>query len=445
VRDAPVEFVERDGGCVAYQVFGSGPTDVAVMKGGRFPLDLMWDLPQLAHFMQALGSVARVIVYDQRGHGAADPLPTTNGAAGVENGAADLLAVMDAARSDRACLMDLAHGVTPVFMAATYPERVQSIVVAHLRPSFPELRGYSPEQRRRIALTLATPRGLQADNPRVAHDVELRRWWARARRLESSPSEVADQMEWAAQIDVESVLEHVRVPALVLHRSGCRYDIETSRDAAARMSNCRFVELPGTELDIFLGDTDSVLDEIIRFLHDDQAGSVAHDRPLATVLFTDIVASTEQLAAVGDREWRRRLDTHDATVQRQVSAHRGRLVKPLGDGVLATFDGPARAVRCAAAIREALRQHGLVIRAGLHTGEIEPRKDDVAGLAVHIASRIAALAASDEILVSRTVVDLTSGSGLRFAPRGQHELKGVPGTWQTFAAETGDLGETGRL
>jgi len=225
----------------------------------------------------------------------------------------------------------------------------------------------------------------------------------------------------------------VRVPTLVLHRRDNRiWDIETSRAAAELIPGARFLELPGSENDVYLGDTAPVLAEIERFLSEPDVDAV-HDRPLATVLFTDMVGSTEQLAAWGDNAWRQLLDSHDRTVDHLVAASRGRLVKQLGDGILATFDGPARAVHCAAAIVDAANGNGIALRAGLHTGEIELRPSDVAGIAVHIASRIAGLAGANEILVSRTVVDLTAGSGLHFEPRSEHELKGVPGRWPTFA------------
>jgi class 3 adenylate cyclase len=242
-------------------------------------------------------------------------------------------------------------------------------------------------------------------------------------------------MEMAAETDIEFLLPHIRVPTLVFHRRDNRvWDIATSRAAAARIPNCRFVELPGSEAEIFLGDTGPVLSEMTRFIRQEEA-AVGDERPLATVLFTDIVASTEQLAAVGDRAWRQVLDEHDDAIGRTVSAHRGRVVRTTGDGMLATFDGPARAVRCAAAIRDILADHRIAVRAGLHTGEIELRGADVAGIAVHIASRVSALADSGEILVTRTVVDLTGGSGITYDHRGDHELKGIPGTTPIFAAQ----------
>jgi class 3 adenylate cyclase len=433
MRDIQVDYAVRDGASIAYEVFGSGPVDL-VMCGSRYPIDLTWDLPQLADFMDALGQVARVIAYDTRGFGASDPLPTTDGAAGIESAAADQLAVMEAVGCDRVSIMNNNSNTHVLFFAATYPERVRSLVLGHLRPSYPELRGFTKDQRRKMARKLATLQGLRADNPRVAHDPVLQRWWERAHRLGSSPEETARQMEFASNMDVESVLGSVKAPTLVLHRRDTkRWDLDTSRAAAARMPNARFVELPGSEVDLFLGDVGPVLAEITRFMQQEDA-IIGDERPLATVLFTDIAASTERLAVEGDRAWRQVLDEHDDTIERTVSAYRGRVVKTLGDGILATFDGPARAVRSAAAIRDTLAEAGITVRAGLHTGEIELRSSDIAGIAVHIASRVSALAGAGEILVSRTVVDLTAGSGISYDDRGDHELKGVPGIMQIFAA-----------
>jgi class 3 adenylate cyclase len=432
VRAIDVDYVVRDGAAIAFEVFGDGPVDLLVTQH-LSPIDLLWELPQLAEFMEALGRMARVIAFDARGHGASDPLATTAGAAGMESSADDLLAVLDAAGADRVTILEQ-FGTQAVTFAATYPERVRSLIIMHPRSSFPEMRGFSFAQRHRMALALATTRSLRSENPRVAHDPLLQEWWVRARRLESSPAAKARQMEYAANTDTSSVLPSVRVPALLFHRLDNRmWDIETTRAFAAQLPNSRLVELPGSEQAIFLGDTSPVLIEIEQFLREKEVEAL-DDRPLATVLFTDMVASTEQLAARGDAAWRRVLDDHDLAVERIVAGYRGRVVKSTGDGILATFDGPARAVRCAQALLDAAAEQGVTLRAGLHTGEIELRPNDLAGIAVHIASRITTLAAPHEILVSRTVVDLTAGSGLRFEPHGERELKGVPGTWPTFAA-----------
>jgi len=435
VRDVEVDYaVREDGASIAYAVFGDGPLDV-VLIASRFPIDLMWDLPQLAEFLDRLGGIARVIAYDVRGSGGSDPLPLmTYGAAALERSAADCLAVLDATGCERVTLMQLNGGTTAVLFAATYPDRVRSLIVAHLRSSYPELRGYSTEQRKKMARALATTRGLRSDNRRVAHDPVLQRWWGRASRA-TSPDATARQMEWAAATDIEPVLGSVRPPTLVLHRRDNQlWDIDASRTAASSMPNARFVEVPGAEVDVFLGDTVPVLAEIERFLAEPEVHSV-NDRVLATVLFTDMVASTEQLAVRGDDAWRKVLDDHDNMTARVVADYQGEVVKQTGDGILATFDGSSKAVLCAHALRSWLQQIDIAIRAGIHTGEIELRPSDVAGIAVHIASRIAALASPNEILVSRTVVDLTAGSGLQFEPSGEHQLKGVPGTWHTFTAQ----------
>jgi class 3 adenylate cyclase len=433
--DVAVDFAVRDRAWIAYEVFGNGPIDLVVNSSVAFPIDLMWELPQLADFMDVLGRVARVIAYDRRGSGASDPLPTTDGAAGVESSAADMFAVLEAVGSEKPSLLDLSWGGMAVFFAVTYPQRVRSIIVQNLRSSFPEMRGLTPEQRKTTAAWMRTTSALRAHNPRVAHDPALQRWWCRAQRLASSPEEQARQMEFAANLDVEPLLEHVLAPTLVLHRKGNRvWDIEKSRAAAARIPHARFVELSGSENELFLGDTEPVLSEITRFLREDDLPPVNDQRLLATVLFTDLVASTEQLATVGDESWRRVLDEHDETIEMTVRGFHGRVVKTMGDGTLATFDGPARAVRCAAAIREAVGMRGLVVRAGLHTGEIEMRDNDVTGLAVHISSRICGIAKQAGIWVSRTVVDLTGGSGITYEPMGEFELKGIPGKWPLFAA-----------
>ena len=430
VEEAEVRYAERNGDYLAYSVFGSGNHDLAVLQS-RTPIDLMWELPQLAAFMEALGRMARVIVWDARGAGASDPMEA--GKSSVESAADDIATVLDAAAAERVTFLDFANGGPSMIYAATYPERVRSLIIVNLRTSFPELHHMSTAERKQLAIKLKSPDFLSIENPRVAHDPVLRRWWARAGRLINSPEALARHLEIAGNVNYEQIFPGVQHPALVLHRRDNRiWDIESSRAAAAMIPGARFVELPGSENDIFLGDTAPVLAEIEQFLAE-PAVDIASDRPLATVLFTDIVSSTEQLAERGDDAWRRILDDHDRTMGRIVTEYRGRVVRQTGDGLLATFDGPARAVHCAAAILDAAKEAGVTLRAGLHTGEIELRPPDIAGIAVHIASRVADLAGPLEILVSRTVVDLTAGSGLRFDTRGDHTLKGVPGTWPIFS------------
>jgi class 3 adenylate cyclase len=431
VRDSEVRYVEQVGGSLAYTVFGAGSCDVLLAQAWS-PIDLMWDLPQLAAFLEALGAIARVIVFDGRNFGASDIIDEP-GAASLEANADDFLAVLDAVSATRATVFDANTGVTGVTFAATYPQRVRSLIVSNLRSSYPEVRNMSAAQRRQRAKAWQGAEHLELSNPRLSHDPALRAWWGRARRLLAKPEIAAGLLEWAAHIDIAPLLPAVRAPTLVFHRrDDVRHDVATSRATAACIPNARFVELAGSESDIFLGNTAPALAEIERFLAQPEE-TVTPDRVLATILFTDIVASTDQLAVTGDDAWRRVLDEHDAHASRIVAEHRGTLIKLLGDGILATFDGPARAVRCAAALRETATSQGLSLRAGLHTGEIEQRSSDITGIAVVIAQRISATATANEILVSRTVVDLTAGSGLRFEQHGEHQLKGVPGTWPTFA------------
>jgi class 3 adenylate cyclase len=357
------------------------------------------------------------------------------GKSSIESTADDIATVLDAAGAERVTLFDFSNGGSTMY-AATYPDRVRSLILVNLRVSFPELEHMSVADRKRLAIKLKSADVLSIENPRVAHDPLLRRWWERAGRLLNSPAALARHLEDAGQADYELFFPAIKHPALVLHRRDNRvWDIGASRAAAAMIPGARFVELPGAENDIFLGDTAPVLAEIEQFLAEPEI-DIASDRPLATVLFTDIVSSTEQLAERGDDAWRRILDVHDRAMDRIVTAHRGRVVRQTGDGILATFDGPARAVHCAAAMLDAAQEAGVTLRAGLHTGEIELRPPDIAGIAVHIASRVADLAGPQEILVSRTVVDLTAGSGLQFEPHGEHELKGVPGSWPLFSAQT---------
>ena len=309
--------------------------------------------------MEALGRLARVITWDARGYGASDPI-RSNRVRHTEVFADDMRAVLRAADSQRASLFDLGNGgASCPSYAATYPERVQSLILVNVRQSYPELGGLSALQRKRLAMRLRSPERLRFENPRAAHDPVVQRWWGHAVRLVHSPEQMARHIADAVSgSEMGSVLSALRTPTLVLHRRDNRvWDIETSRAAAAMIPDARFVELPGSENDIFLGDTAPVLAEIERFLAEPEV-DVEHDRPLATVLFTDIVSSTEQLAERGDDAWRRILDDHDHTMDRIVTAHRGRVVRQTGDGILATFDGPARAVHCAAAMLDAAQEAG---------------------------------------------------------------------------------------
>lgn len=276
--------------------------------------------------------------------------------------------------------------------------------------------------------------GLRAWAPSMGNDRRFRDWWARFQRLSASPSAAVAQIASYAEIDVRDILPLVTAPALIIHRTGDHMiNVEAGRYLADRLPNARFVELPGDDHFFWTGDQDTVLEEIEEFLTGARSAPEP-DRVLASVLFTDIVGSTEQAASLGDRTWRGLLDAHDTLVRRQLERFRGREVHTTGDGFLATFDGPARGIRCAQTIVDGVRSLGLEVRAGLHAGECELRGQDVGGLAVHIAARVGALAGPGEVLVSSTVKDLVAGSGIEFADRGEHALKGVPGTWRLFSA-----------
>jgi class 3 adenylate cyclase/pimeloyl-ACP methyl ester carboxylesterase len=380
-----------------------------------------------------------VVVFDRRGLGLSDPV---QGAPTLEDRMQDLCAVMDAVGSERAALLGLSEGgPMSVLFAATYPERVTALILygtfARMTRTDDYPLGYPSDAFDRFVQ--ARVDGWGGDDtvdyfaPSLAHDVEFRRTWAAFERRATSPGSYRALMKMNAETDVRDVLPMVRVPTLVLHRTGdIPLRVENGRYLSEHIAGSRFVELPGQDHFFWVGDSGGLLDEIEEFLtgrrsvHDD-------DRVLATVMFTDIVASTEQATRLGDALWRRRLDQHDRLTRREVDRWRGLFIKSTGDGALATFEGPARAIRCAVGLQKALCSEDLAIRAGLHTGEIELRNNDVGGLAVHIASRVQGLAASDEVLVTKTVTDLVAGSGITFVDRGLHDLKGIAGSWQVFA------------
>ncbi len=426
---------------IAYQVFGEGRLDLVYVAEFWNSIEAMWEEPGFNRALERLGSFARVICLDQRGTGLSDPvslseLPT------LEVWADDVIAVMEAAGSSKAALFGTGGGggVSMLF-AATFPERVHALVLLNTTarytqaPDYPQ--GNSPEFEARLQkeLEFGWGRGvlLETVGPSVAGDPEFRAWWARYQRLGSSPGIVLGTRDMLRQLDVRHVLPTIGVPTLILHRRDNRLvDVTHGRYLAERIPGARYVELDGDDYLWFVGDTGPILDEIEEFLTGSRR-STEHDRVLATVLFTDIVGSTERAASAGDAAWRKLRDAHDAIVRAELERHRGREIDTAGDGFLATFDGPARAARCACAIRDAVRRLGLEIRAGLHTGEVELAGDRVAGIAVHIGARVSALAEPGVVLASSTVRDLVAGSGIDFEDRGVHELKGVPGTWRLFA------------
>jgi class 3 adenylate cyclase len=422
---------------IAYQVSGDGPLDVVLVPGFVSHLESDWDEPRSAHFLERLGSFSRLIRFDKRGTGLSDRPP---GLPDLETRMDDVRAVMDAAGSKQAALFGYSEGgPMSILFAATHPERSSSLVLygTYAKRQDPD-DDYpwcpTAEERRAYASTVEREWGVESDLGTMAPtaDEQMVRWWRARARASASPGAARDLILMNSQIDVRPVLPAVRVPTLVLHRRGDRdSQLDESRYIAARIPGARFVELEGEDHVPWI-DSDQVLDEVEEFLTGVRRGPEL-DRVLATVLFTDIVRSTERAVEVGDRRWRHLLERHHELVRRQLERFRGEEVDTAGDGFLATFDGPARAIRCAQAIRDQARELGLEVRAGVHTGEVERAGRDVRGIAVHIGARVAARAGEGEILASSTVRDLVAGSGIEFTDRGRHPLKGLPGEWGLFA------------
>jgi len=442
VAASEIRYAKSGSTYVAYEVLGDARTgrDLVLVPGFVSHVEAAHELPALEHALRRLSSFARTAIFDKRGTGLSDrggPLPT------LEERMDDIRAVMDAAGIERASLFGISEGgpLTLLF-AATYPERVESIAVFGTWARLVRADGYpygvDPDELRSftefVEANWGTGRGLGAWAPDSAADDELRRFWARYQRLSATPADARAMLEAAAEIDVRDVLPSVSAPVLVLHRDERIFPIEGARYLAERLPNARFVELAGHDHLFFAGDVDEPLDHIQELVTGTRP-EPAVDRVLATVLFTDIVRSTERLAELGDAEWVRVLDAHDALVRRELARFRGREVKHTGDGFVASFDGPIRALRCAQAIVAAAPALGIEVRAGLHTGECELRGDDLGGVAVHLAARVAERSAAGEVLVSRTVTDLVAGSGIGFADRGEHDLKGIPGSWRLYAVQ----------
>jgi class 3 adenylate cyclase len=433
VAEVPeTRFAETPGGRIAYQVVGDGPIDVLVTHAPNFPVDLMWDEPRLVRFLDRLSSFSRHVWFDSRGRGASDPLPHVEERF-AEAIADDMLALLDHLGWEQVALVG---DMQPqILFAASHPERTKALVLLNAGARLADLREPSPaspsELLDRVRRRWGTGDTLELFAPSAAGDARLRRWLGRSQRLVCTADEMYWRGEAAVAMDMRPALSSVQAPTMFVYRQGIR-GAALIPDDARHVKGAKVVELSGEDFMFFVGDTDPMLDAIEEFL----TGKLpAHhsDRVLATVLYTDIVGSTEFMAQVGDRRWKELLAAHDALAEAEVERFRGQKVKSTGDGVLATFDGPGRAIRCACAIRDAVRSLGIDVRAGLHCGEIELRGDDVAGMAVHIGARVSALAGAGEVFVSSTVKDLVAGSGIDFADRGEHELKGVPGSWKIYA------------
>jgi pimeloyl-ACP methyl ester carboxylesterase/class 3 adenylate cyclase len=425
---------------IAYQVLGDGPTDLVVVPLGVFTnLEWQWEEPSYARFLQRLASFSRLILFDPRGTGLSDKAPELPI---MEQQMDDLAAVLDAVGSERAVVLGISTGgPMAILFTATYPGRVSALV---LYASFPTAVrhddypwGRTPEfMEEYLRLTdeeWGTGAFLPLLAPTRAGDDAFRSWWTRFERLSSGPGNALAYVRMTLAVDVRPILATISVPTLVLHRRNDAYRHPAqARYLAERIPGAKLVELPGVDHLPYAGDSDALVDEIegfvtwVRPLHE-------AERVLATVLFTDIVGSTRRAAELGDRQWRELMTQHDSLVRSELTRFRGREVDRAGDGFLATFDGPARAIRCALAVREALGRLELDIRAGVHTGEVEVAGLDVRGIAVHIGARIASLAEPGEVLASSTVKDLVVGSGIEFQERGLRSLKGVPEPWRLYA------------
>jgi class 3 adenylate cyclase/pimeloyl-ACP methyl ester carboxylesterase len=426
-------FVRSGDVDLAYQVFGSGSRNLLAVAGWVSHLEVIWELPEFARFLERLGELGRVVMYDKRGSGMSDRPP---GMSPLEDHAADVRAVLDAAGMETVTCIGWVDAVAVlVAFAATWPERVDALVLGSFvaTPSetvAPEVRAAFTES---ILEGWGEARTVPLMVPSVAHDERVLAWFRRYERLSATPNVAAAMQDWSLSLDIDDLLAAVQVPTLVLHRTDiATLPVEEVRRAAALVPGAKYVELPGADLYPIFGDCDAVVAEIEEFLTGTRSAPQL-DRVLATVLFTDIVNSTARAAELGDRSWRDLLAAHHTEIRRLLAQFGGVEVNTTGDGFLATFDGPARAVRCAVAITEAVRALGIEIRAGIHTGEIERAPDDVSGVAVHVGARVAALAGASEVLVTSTVKDLVLGSGLEFDERGVHPLKGVPGDWHLYA------------
>ncbi len=422
---------------IAYQVVGDGPIDLLFVPSWISQVEHYWEEPVVARYFNRMASFSRLVMFDRRGSGLSDPVLTPPT---LEEQMDDLVAVMDAAGSERAAVFaQLEGGAMAAMFAATHPERTRALILYEAMPRMSWAPDYDwplrSEEREAYVRNGAWGDGsrILGIAPHSAENDRLRRWFAKLERLAASPGTAARLMRWNGEIDVRAVLPSIQAPTLVLHRAGDRFiDIRHSRYLAEHIPGARYLELPGSDALSFGPESERLLDEVEQFVTGARK-LPDPERILATVMFSDIVDSTSRAAELGDRTWRQLLETLEGVVVGELDRFRGRAIKTMGDGVLATFDGPARAIRCADAIRQAMAEFGLEVRSGLHTGEIEVMGADVGGIAVHIGARVNAIAGPGEVLVSGTVKDLVVGSGIAFEDRGEHELKGVPGSWRLFA------------
>jgi class 3 adenylate cyclase len=425
---------------IAYQTYGSGPIDLLWVPTWIWQGEHVWEEPGVARLFRRIGTFARLITFDRRGSGMSDPVI---GAPALEEQMDDVVAVLDAVGSAEAAVFaQLEAGSMASLFAATHPERTSALVLYEATPRMTKAPDYdwplTREEREQwiepLRATWGSGERVLSLSPSAAADPRLQAWAGRLERLAASPGTAMAFYRMHSEVDVRPVLPSIQAPTLVLHRTGDDYiDIRHSHYLAEHIPGARFVELPGTDTVLFSGDQNALIEEVEEFLTGARHAPDP-ERILATVMFSDIVDSTRRASELGDRRWRHVLESMEGAVGRELARFRGRAIKSMGDGFLATFDGPARGIRCAAAIRDAARsQFDLEIRSGLHTGEIEVMGDDVGGIAVHIGARVGGIARAGEVLVSGTVKDLVVGSGIAFEDRGETELRGVPGSWRLWA------------
>ena len=428
---------------IAYRIFGDGPRDIVLVPGTISHVELYWEFPMNEYLLRRLTSFSRVIVFDKRGQGLSDRV----GEQTLEERTGDVLAVMDAAGSDRATIFGWSEGgAMSLMFAATYPERTSALALYGAFASMQADPWRLPEAVFQQLLGVLEDRWgtgilVPLNAPSRINDEAFVRWWAQLERAVASPGAILTLLRANYEIDARHILPSIQAPTLVLHRKDdALVPVEAGRYLAQNIPGAKYVELPGGDHLLQAMDDDVLdllLDEIEEFITGTRHRR-EEDRFLATVMFNDIVGSTERAAELGDRRWHELLNSYYAAVRKELGVFRGREVNTTGDGMLATFDGPARAIRCACSIRERVRSLGLQTRTGLHTGECEVMGEDIGGIAVHTGARVAAEAAPGEVLVSSTVKDLVAGSGLKFEDRGSHRLKGVPDEWRLFAVKTGD-------
>jgi class 3 adenylate cyclase/pimeloyl-ACP methyl ester carboxylesterase len=442
-RVSETSYAKVEGAYLAYQIVGEGPRDLVFTTSPIHNIDVMWEQPSIARFFGRLAGIGRLICYNPRGTGVSSPMsPGTS----LQEWMDDLRGVMDAVGVERAAIIgDTEGGPTAMMFAATYPERTSALVLINTFARFMRDVDYPaglpaesiPKLVESFEQVYGTGAMVDVLAPSAAVDEEFRTWHARYQRLSMSGPGAAGTgyRAWLVDLDVRPILPSIRVPTLVLHRADNGFVRSGhGRFLADAIPGAKYVDLPGRDALYFVGDSEGILDEIEEFLTGARAEPEA-DRVLATILFTDVVGSTKLAADLGDRKWKEVLDRHDEVVRRQLARFRGREVITTGDGFLATFDGPARAINCARGIGSEVSHLGIDVRSGLHTGEVQLRGDDVSGIAVHLAARVMGTAGPGETIVSSTVKDLVVGSGIEFDDRGSHVLKGVPGEWHLYAAK----------